>query len=145
MTGENKKVRTALNRLADALVEDILNASDEDILAEFRETQGDPAKNAASMCALFEKTVIAMNKQRLADAKAGVAAARRGTAPASMKTIDITEARRRLRGVLDTSINNQPVTIAARKESELSDADVLGIYDDLKELGIIAPDDENGG
>jgi hypothetical protein len=62
-----------------------------------------------------------------------------------MKTIDITEARRRLRRVLDTPANNQPVTIAARKESELSDADVLGMLDDLKELGVIAPDDDKDG
>lgn len=144
MTGENTKERAALARLADALVEDILTTSDEDILAEFKETQGDPAQNAVAMRALFEKTVIAMNKQRLADAKAAVAAARRWTAPASVKTVDIVEARRRLRRVLDTAPNNQPVTIAARKESELSDADVLGMYEDLNELGVIAPDDENG-
>lgn len=64
MTGENKKERAALNRLADALVDDILNTSDEDILTEFKETHGDHAQNAAAMRTLFEKTVIAMNKQR---------------------------------------------------------------------------------
>jgi hypothetical protein len=145
MTGKNKKERGALDRLADALVDDILNTSDEDILTEFKETHGDPAQNAVAMRTLFEKTVIAMNKQRLADAKAGVAAARRWTAPASMKPIDIMEARRQLRRVLDTPANNQPVTIAARNETELSDADVLGMLDDLKELGIIPPDHEKDG
>lgn len=141
MTGENKKERLGLDRLADALVDDILNTSDEDILAEFKETHGDTAQNAAAMRALFEKTVIGMNKQRLADAKAGVAATRRGTAAALMQTIDIAEARRQLRRVLNAVANNQPVTIAARKESELSDADVLGMLDDLRELGITAPDE----
>ena len=48
MTGENRKERDALNRLADILAEDILNTSDEDILAEFKMTEGDPAQNAVA-------------------------------------------------------------------------------------------------
>jgi hypothetical protein len=46
-------------------VDDILQASDEEILAEFTESHGDPAKNAADMRALFERTVLATNKRRL--------------------------------------------------------------------------------
>jgi hypothetical protein len=49
------KAQAALDRLADALVEDILSASDEDILAEFRESGGDSERNATDMRALFEK------------------------------------------------------------------------------------------
>ena len=37
------------------------------------------------------------------------------------------------------------VTIAARNENELSDADVLGMLQDLKELGVVEPDDESDG
>jgi hypothetical protein len=47
----------ALSRLADALADDILNAPDEEILAEFMETHGDPDHNAAEMRALFERAV----------------------------------------------------------------------------------------
>lgn len=57
MAGDSKKERAALGRLADALVEDIINTSDEDILAEFRETHGDPEKHATEMRALFEKSL----------------------------------------------------------------------------------------
>ena len=46
----------ALNRLADAFADDILGLSDEEVLAEFTDSHGDPAKNAADMRALFEKT-----------------------------------------------------------------------------------------
>ena len=37
------------------------------------------------------------------------------------------------------------LTLAARNENELSDADVLGMLQDLEELGIIRPDDESAG
>lgn len=49
--------RKALDNLADALVEDILSLSDEEILAEFREDGIDLEQNAAEMRALFERVV----------------------------------------------------------------------------------------
>jgi hypothetical protein len=44
-------------RLTDALIEDILRASDEEILEEFREDGGDPDQHAAEMLALFEQSI----------------------------------------------------------------------------------------
>ena len=141
MTGNNKKERTALDRLADAFVDDVLNASDEDILAEFRESHGDPARHAAEMRDLFEKSIISANKRRLAAAKAGAVAARTTTiAPA-----DIADARARLRAVLDAPNLPPQLTLAARKENELSDSDIAGMLDDLRELGILPPDGGQGG
>jgi hypothetical protein len=141
MTGDNRKERDALNRLTDLLVEDILNALDEEILAELRDKKIDPAQNAAAMRALFEKSLLAMNKQRLAAARAGVAADRarkHGSSP----PVDIAEARRLLRRVLDAPSQDQPVTLAARKESELSDGDVLSMLENLRELGVLPPSDD---
>ena len=133
MTGKDKKERRALDRLADAFVDDILEASDEEILAEFTESHGDPAKNAAEMRALFEKAVLVINKRRLKAAQAAVTANAR---PAhSGPAIDINEARQRLRRILAGAVDPR-LTLAARKESELSDSDVLGMLDDLRELGI---------
>jgi hypothetical protein len=37
------------------------------------------------------------------------------------------------------------LTLAARNENELSDVDVLGMLQDLEELGIVARDDEGDG
>lgn len=143
MTGKDKKERAALARLADAFVDDILQASDEEILAEFTESHGDPAKNAADMRALFERTVLATNKRRLKAAQAGVAANRVPTnvTPA----IDIAEARQKLRRILASGTTVAKLTLAARNEDELSDADVLGTLEDLRELGALPPDDDKGG
>lgn len=140
MTG-NKKARTALDRLADAFVDDILNESDDDILAEFRESHSDPGPHAAEMRDLFEKSIIAANKRRLAEAKAGALAVRTATnAPA-----DIADARARLRAVLDAPNLPPQFTLAARKENELSDSDIAGMLDDLRELGIVPPDGGKDG
>lgn len=144
MTGNPKTARSALDRLADALVEDILNTSDEDILAEFQESHGDPERHAADMRALFEKSLIAANKQRLAAAKAGVAAIRRTTS-ALAPTVDMAKARARLRAVLDSPGFPHTLTLAARKESELSDSDILGMLDDLRELGVLPSEDDEDG
>ncbi|WP_202034322.1 hypothetical protein [Rhizobium rhizogenes] len=145
MTGKGKKERVALDRLADVLVDDILSASDEDILAEFREACGDPNQNAAEMRALFEKSVLASNKKRLAAAKVAATANRRSSTASASTPIDMAAARARLRAVVDTPGLPQKVTLAARKENELSDADILGMLEDLRELGVLPPDDNQDG
>jgi hypothetical protein len=138
MTGSDSKEQRALDRLADAIVRDILEATDEDILAEFTEGYRDPEKNAADMRALFEKAVLITNKRRLKAAQAAVVVNARREHSGS--AIDIDKARQRLRRIV-ASAADAPLTLAARKESELSDSDVLGMLDDLRELGIGLDDD----
>ncbi|MFG1425991.1 hypothetical protein [Roseixanthobacter glucoisosaccharinicivorans] len=145
MTGKGKRERVALDRLADVLVDDILSASDEDILAEFKEAGDDPNQNAAEMRALFEKSVLASNKKRLAAAKAAATANRRSPTGSVVAPIDMATARARLRSVVDRPDLPQKVTLAARKENELSDADILGMVEDLRELGVLPPDDSQDG
>jgi hypothetical protein len=144
MTGKKNPEREGLDRLADALIDDILNASDEEILEEFQESDGDPERHAADMLALFEKSVTIANKRRLARAKAGVAADR---ATANNKgaavPINIEEVRRQLRAVMNNPNAPEKLTLAARKESELSDADIVSLMEDLFELGALPPDDGN--
>jgi hypothetical protein len=143
MTDTDKKGRKALGRLADVLIEDVLAASDEEILAEFAETHVDAAKNSAEMRALFEKSVLKANKNRLHAARAGLAASR-ATAPRA-KVVNMANVRERLRQVLASCPPDVRLTLAARNENELSDVDVLGMLQDLEELGIVTPDDESDG
>lgn len=136
MTGRKNRETQALDRLADALVEDTLNTSSQDILAEFRE-EIDPDQHAADMLARFERVVMAANKAKLIAAKAAVAIDR-DHKPRLSVPIDIEEARRRLR----SAMASQPMTVAARNETEMTDSDVLGMLEDLKELGVVPPDDK---
>lgn len=135
------KGRKSIERLADMLVEDVLNTSDEDLLREFSEEGGDPEQFATEMRELFDTTVLRSNKQRMAAAKAGVAANRQKSRTAVK--LHASDARRRLRTILSNPNVPAGLTLAARNESELSDADVLGMLEDLKELGFPPEDDAN--
>ena len=143
MTRADKKALRALSRLANALVEDVLAAPDQEILAEFTETHGDPRKNSDAMRSLFEQSVLNARKARLRAAQAGVAASR--STLATRKVVSIEDARGKLRRVLASCPPQVKLTLAARNEDELSDADVLGMLQDLEELGVVPPDDKSGG
>jgi hypothetical protein len=140
MTTRNDKEQNPLVRLADSLTNDIMKASDEEILAEFRETGGDPAVHAVEMRRFVDRAIITANKGRLAAAKARIATERKPLRPVSM-LVDIAEARRRLRSIGKIPNVQHPVTLAARNETELSDADVLTMYEDMVELGVLPTDD----
>lgn len=58
--------RKALDNLADALVEDIMALSDEEILAEFREDHGDPEWHIAEMRAILEEAIAIARERRAA-------------------------------------------------------------------------------
>ena len=141
MTG-TKSDREALARLADAFVEDILNANDEDILAEAKEDYSDPAAEVAQARALFEKAAAAAGKSRLEAARAELA---RQRGPATVTWMNPTEARRHLQRVLtrDPELAHR-LTQAARKDqgTGLTDNEVQGLLEDLAELGISTDTDE---
>ncbi|MDA8052354.1 MAG: hypothetical protein M0002_20520 [Rhodospirillales bacterium] len=131
----NKKShRDALDRLTAALVENILSTSDEEIIGEAQDDHEVPADAAAGVRALSEKAAMLAAKNRLAAARLAVANDRRR--PAGGSPLDPAEARRRLERILSQDPN---LTLAARKGQGLSDKDVLGMLEDLEELGI-APD-----
>jgi hypothetical protein len=133
MTGR-KEAQKALHGLRQAMAEDIMETSDEEILVQFAEDIGSPEENATRMRTLFEKTILLANKGRLQAARGG-AAASKGSSAAS--PIPIGEARARLRQALDAHAQDKTFTLAARKESELTDADVLDMLEAMRELGLL--------
>jgi hypothetical protein len=76
MTQDRKRQQGPIRLLVDLLAEDILAASDAEILAEMREDGDDPDRAASDMRGLFERALILSNKSRLATARAAVAAER---------------------------------------------------------------------
>ena len=122
-----------LQELRRMMVADIMDASDDEILEQFEADIGSPDENAARMQTMFEKAVILVNKSRLQAARAGVAAIK----PLKVQQpVQIADARARLRRVLDAHSGDKTFTLAARKESELTDDDVLDMLEVLRELGI---------
>jgi hypothetical protein len=138
MTKKTMKEQQALDRLADALVDDVFNASDEEIMAERAEMKN-VAEEDAKLKALFEQALLKANKSRLAAAKAGAAANRDPIMRTPAPVVDIAAARERIRALVKAEDPSRPVTLAARNEDELSDADILSMYEDLVELGVVPP------
>jgi hypothetical protein len=143
VTGADKKRRDALAHLANILIEDVLAASDQEMLAEFAEENGDAKQNAEEMRALFEKSVLRTNKQRMRDARAGLAARR--SEVRESKVVSLENVRGRFKRALAACPADIKLTLAARNENELSDSDILGMLQDLEELGIVVPDDDGKG
>lgn len=134
---KTSKEQQALDRLADALVDDVFNASDEEIMAERAEMKN--GEEDARLKAFFEQALLIANKSRLAAAKAGAAANRDPILRAPAPVVDVAAARERIRALVKAGDQSHPVTLAARNENELSDADILNMYEDLVELGVVPP------
>lgn len=123
--------------LLNMLVDDILDASDEDILEELR-AEGlnlcDVAKNASG---LVQNVVYEHNQNALEEARAAMLFNKQSTQP-SLRVSDM----KMKRAILKTlNANDNGVTLAARKEADLSDRDVDSLLHNMLELGII---DEDG-
>jgi len=131
--------RKSMQRIAELMADDILNASDEEILSELTDAGGDAERLAADMRQQFETTVLKLNKSRLAAAKAGAAGSR--PLPRRGWVSDPATARQILREILSRAGVPANLTLAARNEGELSDADVIGMLADLRELGFLPEDD----
>ncbi len=139
MTGNKMSERSALDRLADALVEDILEMSDEELIEEIGDLQ-EVQRIATDTQSLFENSVIATGKARLAAAKTAVTANQLERS-ATVVALDPSAARRRIDRALASDPETQrKLTLAARKGEGLSDSDIQGMLEDLAELGVL-PDD----
>ena len=142
MTGNQKKERNALDRLADALVDDILNASDEEVLAEAEEDGIDPTGLAGHLREVFERTAAEEGKVKLAVARRGAANARRSGA--RVVRIDPADARRRYEAMVaqDPKLTEK-LTLAARKGEGQSERDIDCAIEDLAELGAFDAEDDD--
>ena len=138
---QQKEDRMALMRLADELVEDILNASDEEILVEFRESYGDQNDFVNRMRAHSEVAITNSNKGRLASVRRALDAEKNSPDKAFSTDISIDAARRALKKLYEnpSAVTAMPITIAARKEkiSEMSDDEIWGLVGDLNLLGFV--------
>ncbi len=141
MSDPTNKARQALDRLTEKLIEDLLTASDGEILAEAKEDGRDVAKDAARSRAIFAKAVAAQGKRKMAAARTALnARAAPRTLPSARLTPEQARATlaRALRAAPDAATR---LTMAARKDQGLSDADVYGILEDLADLGLLPPPD----
>jgi hypothetical protein len=110
-----------VRRLQDALIEDIMAATDEEILAEVASDGLDVDREAERLKAVFAR---AAGKAKMTLAKAGVEHTRarvpQGASPSRVAANDVTGARR--------------LTQAARNGAGQSERDILSAAEDMAEL-----------
>lgn len=146
MTNEQDSKNAALERLTEALVEDILATSEAEILSEAMDDGVDPVAETARLKALYKSLSAELGKTRLAAAKAAAQADRSSSPSRKLTRLDPVAARARLQSILEHDPDTKAkLTIAARKGEGLSDADVQSMLEELEELGIRPPDDDVGG
>lgn len=145
MSDSNNSKRAAIDRLADVLVEDILNATDAEILAEAKEDGIDPATTTARLKDVYKKALAEVRKSRLAAARVAVDDDYRGGRSETVTCLDSVASRKRVEAVLKQNPEtHKKLTLAARNGEGLSDSDMQNMLEDLEELGILLPEDNEG-
>lgn len=137
MTDKRSDERRKLVSLADALFDDLLSTSDEDILKEVLDTGGDPSAIRDRMQDRFQEARAQAGKERMKTARAGREAAKAKATAAIV--VEISTARQ----ALQRAFRQDGLSMAARNETEgnLTDEEVLRKYNDLVRLGVIDPED----
>ncbi len=132
-----KKEATDMEALRDALVENVLSMTDEEILAEAKEDNVDVDADLRRFRTLFEAGNKIAAKAKLKAAQAAVA----NNVFSNVTSIDPAKYAKYDAAVRAGKIGTSQLTLAARNGSELSDADRRKIIEDLIELGI-SPDED---
>lgn len=138
MTGKNLNDSIALDRLTASLVDDILNMTDDEILAEVAADGENPKQIAQETKDIFDRAVTACGKAKLAAARKSILSDRQK----GFKVIQLDpgSARQRLEDILRQHPETRSkLTLAARNGEGLSDSDVFSMLEDLEELGVISP------
>lgn len=138
VTGE-RETNPALHVFADALVDDLLNLSDAEVLAEADEDGLDPEVQAAELRARITEAVLQSGKARLLAAKTSLKQLQaQSTNTSPVRVQDRSRVFARFAG--DDAQLGTRLTMAARNGEGASDRELESILRDLRDLGAI--DDE---
>jgi hypothetical protein len=116
--------KPSVETLLDSYLEELLSMSDKEVLGD-----ADPAMLKAEAHRMVDAAKAIAGKRRLASAKAQVAN-RLKTSIAQMPTVSPLEAR----AYLKKAANDSRFTLAARELEEMSDEDVMMLYQQIRLL-----------
>lgn len=138
----SSKSKEELDRLGEALAEELLDASDEEILADI-DAKSSLAEMRAKIESAIEAGKRAAKKATLSNARRELEAAKE--APAQPTTVvSLEEKRKRLqKAISDADSDDSRITLAAREGKGVPDEDIDGLFDDAKHLGLFGEDGED--
>jgi hypothetical protein len=137
------EARRQLGRLADALAQEALETPDEEFLAEVKAENGRVDEMARAAKDAIARGIAAYNKGKLAARRADYEAKKKSRDAAPRRRFPLTLEQKRQTvarfAAKDPALKSR-ITMAARGEAEMSESDLDGFLEDLRELGAI--DDE---
>ncbi|MGH7121484.1 MAG: hypothetical protein ACREFP_21255 [Acetobacteraceae bacterium] len=141
-TSKKPTPREELERIEDALVESILSASGDELREELAAAGLDPAFCIAEVDAIIASAKAEWARKRLSQARAELAAWRKGGAKGNVAALDAAREKfdRLLSGDQDLK---QRLMLAARKGEGLSDSDMEALLEDLAALQELEGDKED--
>lgn len=139
MTKRTVKQSELLNKIADIIVQDILDLTDEEILAEAKERFGDPKNEIDRLRGVIGNAVLYASKKKLAETKASLSTHRQKSQSSNVVALSTTKKRSIVEQFTSKDSELQKkLTIAARKgEGIQTDNDINGMFEDLVELGLV--------
>ncbi len=145
MSQQDKPTRDELERLREELVADLLAMSDAELLTEAQTEGLDPKAAGERGRNLLCKALATAGKARMRAAKQSLEAARTQNQHSSQGSFNVEHVREIvMKAAANDPSLKQRLTLAARKDQGLSDNDLLGILEDLRELGVLRPESDEG-
>lgn len=126
--------------IAEAVMDDIMSATDEQILTEAAEEGAEPASVAERMRLTALAKLRQMKRSRLE--KARTAYQQESKRPPAKARPSLDEMRRRAMELIRGGAGGD-LSLAFRKGQELTDSDLESLWDDLQELGLLGDDKPN--
>lgn len=139
MTRRTLTKSTQLDRLADTLVQDILELSDEEVIAEAKEQFGDPKQEIDRIRGVIESALLCASKAKLAEAKASLVTYKKNNYGDNVVALPTAQKHTIIKRFTaqDAELQHK-LTLAARKGEVIqTENDIEGMFEDLIELGLI--------
>lgn len=141
MSRNDRKAQEKLDRLTDALVEDVLALSDAEVLAEAAEDHEEVNTVVAHVRSIISGAITKAGKVKMQAAQRVYEDAAARDVRGNVLELPLVEKRALLERIaMRDSTVEQQVTLAARKGSKMTENDIDAILEALRDLGAI--DDE---
>lgn len=139
MTKRRLTASEQLDRLADTLVQDILELSDEEVIAEAKERFGAPEQEIDRLRGVIDGALLRASKTKLAEAKTSLVTYKKNIRSNNVVMLSMAQKRTLIeRFTAQDAELQQKLTLAARKGEDIqTENDIEGMFEDLIELGII--------
>jgi len=131
MSEHEQDDKKAVMLLAEELIDDLLQTSDEELINEELEDSGsvEPALN--NIRVEIDAAINSLRKDRLAEARAAIARTRQSETPPKFDAVEI---RRQVTEILSSKTGTTRMTIAARNGKALSEQEIISAFSDLCQL-----------